>query len=296
MRTTRMLGAAIAVLAWAGLAAAQDDLSSRSLALVNAARGDEGLGALEWDDRLAKAARAHADDMADRGYYDHVSPEGGTVRDRFLDAGGGRWRLVAENLARCRGCPVPPDVARVEAFHGGWMDSPPHREAILDPGLDSFGFATAVAGDVTYGVQTFAGPGGPEGNAAAGSAIRARALADVNRARAAKGLAALAPDADLDDAAARMGGDGALDTDGDALTRALAAASADGGTVRMAAGTCGGCGAVPLEADASDFVSDWLADPSLSAALLAPALRRFGFTLTADGRGRKAAVALMGAP
>ena len=296
------VAAAMILLAWSGGAAGQEDApQQRALALVNEAREDEGLGPLSADRDLAAIARSHAEDMEARDYYAHASPEGATVRDRFVAQGGNRWRLVAENIARCRGCPVPPGVERVEGFQTGWMNSPEHRETILDPGLERFGFAMAWGEDVVFGVQTFAGPGQPEGAApgaaeepAGAQSVRARALGAVNAAREDEGLEPLATDGPLDAAAARLSEAGAV-ADGDgALSDALAAADAGGSAVGMVAGECGGCGTTPRPSDAANFVEDWLADPTLASTLLDPAARSLGFALTADGQGRKAAVALAG--
>ena len=292
---------AVVLAASAGGSAAQEGRAERALALVNEARAAEGLDPLALDDRLAAAARAHAEDMEARDYYAHASPEGDTVRDRFLAEGGGEWRLVSENIARCRGCPTPPGPERVRAFQRGWMDSPEHRETILDPGLERFGYGLAWGDGVTYGVQTFAGPGRAEGlapgagdEAASAAAVRGRALEAVNEARRADGLEPLAADAALDDAASRLVEGGAVRDGEGALGDALAAADAGGAAVGMLAGECGGCGVAVREVDAANFVGDWLGDPGLAGKLLEPGSRSLGFALTADGEGRKAAVALVG--
>jgi uncharacterized protein YkwD len=163
-RVSRRAGGVLAVLlALAGAAAAQEDHGALALELVNEARQAEGLEPLTSVETLAATAKAHAEDMLARDYYAHVSPEGETVRDRFLAEGGSEWRLVAENIAMCRGCPTPPGADRVRAFQRGWMESPEHREAILDPGLAAFGFAMTWGEGVAYGVQTFAGPGQSRG-------------------------------------------------------------------------------------------------------------------------------------
>ncbi|MBW1671513.1 MAG: hypothetical protein JRJ43_10715 [Deltaproteobacteria bacterium] len=41
-----------------------------------ASQWDEGLSPLEWNEQLALAAACHVQDMLDRGYYSHISPEG----------------------------------------------------------------------------------------------------------------------------------------------------------------------------------------------------------------------------
>src|SRR5690349_13299081 len=48
----------------------------RLLDLTNAARASNGAGACLWSDELALTARAHAADLADRGYVEHLAPEG----------------------------------------------------------------------------------------------------------------------------------------------------------------------------------------------------------------------------
>src|SRR5512132_4135323 len=77
------------------------ELRSKALKLVNEAREQHGLPALQSRPELDRAAQAHAEDMLNRSYFDHVSPEGKTVFDRYVAAGGSRWRLVAENICRC---------------------------------------------------------------------------------------------------------------------------------------------------------------------------------------------------
>jgi uncharacterized protein YkwD len=237
--------------------------------------------------------------MLARDYYAHASPEGETVRDRFLDAGGSAWRLVAENIAMCRGCPTPPDSDRVREFQEGWMESPEHRAAILDPGLEEFGFAMSWGETVTYAVQTFAGPGQSQGaeemaEETAPEDLSERALEAVNEVRVAEEFDPLVASAGLGAVAARLTEAGAVSDAEGALTEALDAVEETWSSVGMVAGECGGCGSRPTAADAGDFVSDWLAEPSLRQTLLEPKAVGFGFALTVDGEGRKGAVGLTG--
>jgi hypothetical protein len=98
--------------------------------------------------------------MLNRNYFDHVSPEGKTVFDRYVAAGGSRWRLVAENIGRCATCKGAPRIADITRLQDGWMRSASHRENILSPGVTQFGFGmVATAGRGLYAVQSFAGPG-----------------------------------------------------------------------------------------------------------------------------------------
>ena len=107
------------------------ELRSKALELVNEAREKHGLPDLQPRPELDRAAQAHAEDMLNRNYFDHVSPEGKTVFDRYVAAGGSRWRLVAENIGRCATCKGSPRIADVTRLQDGWMRSAPHRENIL---------------------------------------------------------------------------------------------------------------------------------------------------------------------
>ncbi|WP_135467955.1 CAP domain-containing protein [Crenalkalicoccus roseus] len=149
-------------------------LRLRALELVNEARRARGLPALRRSERLERVAQAHAEDMLRRGYFSHVSPDGEDPRSRYLAAGGDPARMVAENIARCRGCRPPLRVERVEAFHRGWMDSEGHRENILHPGATRFGFGAAVEEGGFAVVQVFAGPGGRAAPERAGTPRAAR--------------------------------------------------------------------------------------------------------------------------
>ena len=57
-------------------------LRSEALELVNEDRAEYGLEPLELTESLNEAAQNHAEDMIEREYYAHVSPEGEAVQDR----------------------------------------------------------------------------------------------------------------------------------------------------------------------------------------------------------------------
>lgn len=187
-------------------------LRQHALELVNAARRQNDLPALSLGEDLNEAATYHAQDMLERHYYAHTSPEGDTVRDRFRDAGGSRWQLVAENIARCEECRPPRSLQEVEDLQEGWMNSPPHRANILHAGLQRFGYSLVVSSqDGLYAVQTFAGPGTPRSlqSGETAEAVNAdeqarEALRFVNRARSRHGLAELKLSDALTEAAKAM--------------------------------------------------------------------------------------------
>ena len=128
-----------APVARAAAAPADPTAEAAVLALVNEARADAGCGALTADPALAAVARAHSADMRDRDYFSHTSPEGLSPFDRAEQAGVGYSR--AENIAFGQS-----DAAAVME---AWLESPGHRENILDCDLTRLGVGVAE------------GPGGP---------------------------------------------------------------------------------------------------------------------------------------
>jgi uncharacterized protein YkwD len=106
------------------------------LSLVNRERAKAGLPPVKADPTLEASAQRYAQDMAARGFFAHVDPEGRTLQDRteasgyFHGSGSGsdpclcaiRF-MVGENLAR--GQKTVADVMR------DWIASPSHRVTIL---------------------------------------------------------------------------------------------------------------------------------------------------------------------
>ena len=102
------------------------------LGLVNAERRSRGLAALRFSAPLAEAARLHAREMAEGGYFEHDSLERtsrGLVKacdwsERVLRFAPDAAH-IAENLAA--GAETALEVV------SGWMTSPEHRRNVLDP-------------------------------------------------------------------------------------------------------------------------------------------------------------------
>lgn len=90
--------------------------------LTNQERQARGLYLYAWNDTLAGAARAHSQDMGNRGYFDHNTPEGVTPGQR-ITAAGYTWSACAENIAA--GQTSPAEVMQ------SWMNSSDHRANIL---------------------------------------------------------------------------------------------------------------------------------------------------------------------
>jgi uncharacterized protein YkwD len=140
--------AAIAVLITSCTVYAQSEVSTAERALfddLNRERSAKGLPALHWDAALATAAREHASRMAQRNVLSHQLPGEPQVQDRATKAGA-RFTTIAENIA------VAPNSATI---HSAWMQSPHHRENILDPELNGVGIGVVKGSDGLFAVQDF---------------------------------------------------------------------------------------------------------------------------------------------
>jgi uncharacterized protein YkwD len=305
----------LVLLAW-GVAAAlpcqaqtADDvavLQARALELVNQSRQEHGLPALKLEDKLNAAAQAHADDMFTRHYYGHASPEGRTAADRYVLAGGSRWRLIAENIANCTGCPPPARVSVLRRLHASWLESPGHRRNILREGITHFGFGMVVdAEQQLYAVQTFAGPGRPrrlqpdEKQAPLSAEEQARqVLHRFNEAREQSGGAPLELSPALTGAAQTILPDHGLEDFDLASTKGLLdtlppADRRHWRSITALSADCGACGTVATAADVRFFAQQWLDDPSYRQALLDARITHVGFAIATNGDGKKVALAVL---
>ena len=119
---------------------------------VNQVRTERELIPLKPSAELAAVARAHAEDMARRGYLSHENPEGQNPLNRVTAAGVKGFRLLAENIGASS---VGGD--RVEAIVSAWMGSHDHRENLLNPAFNTAGVAVVEAPDGrTIAVELYA--------------------------------------------------------------------------------------------------------------------------------------------
>jgi uncharacterized protein YkwD len=284
-----------------------EKLAALSLELVNKARAENKLPPLRKGKQVTDAAKAHARDMLRRNFYAHVTPDGKTIQDRFLKAGGSRWHLVAENIARCTGTGCEVGVKTVEDFHRGWMSSKPHRENILRKGITEFGFSmVAEPGKPLYAVQNFSGPGLP--NAGSGpeatrrlsdKEVIAKALEIFNKERKQAGKPAFVESPELTKAVRSLLPSKKLDEfslsqTGKVMDALPAAERKTWQGLTTLAAACGGCGADPTAADVRAFIQQWLGNAGNKAMVMNPASTHLGFALAASGQGKKVALAVLG--
>lgn len=292
--------------------AAQDDpklqqLRSEALALVNSSRKDHGLPPLILGSALNEAAQFHSSDMLKRNYYSHSSPEGESVGARFVNAGGSKWLLTAENIAHCKDCKPPLSEFYLEQLHQGWMNSPGHRANILREGLTEFGYGISISEDGgLYAVQTFSGPGTPN---VASSSRATEALSPerqaqsatqkINVSRKENGVAALEYSAALSAAARQILAENgienfSLNSNTNLFDKLGAEERRKWGSLNVLAGACGGCGTEPSEDDIQFFTEQWLGSEKYRNMLLNAETDALGFAIAANGQGKKVAIALLG--
>lgn len=103
---------------------------------TNQQRVNNGDQPLKLSDKLVQAAQAKANDMASRNYWSHNTPEGSPPWI-FVDKAGYNYQKAGENLAY--GFATSADTVT------GWMNSPSHRENLLDKSFTDVGFGYANA-------------------------------------------------------------------------------------------------------------------------------------------------------
>lgn len=142
------IAAAVAFTISSCAAYAQSEVTSAERALfvaLNHERSAHSLPPLQWDPALAAAAREHAARMAQRNVLSHQLPGEPQAQVRATKAGA-RFTTIAENIA------VAPNSATI---HSAWMQSPHHRENILDPELTVVGIGVVKGSDGLFAVQDF---------------------------------------------------------------------------------------------------------------------------------------------
>lgn len=117
----------------------------RLVLLANRERNDKGVPPLWWDPALAEAARQHCLRMAAEGPISHRYGGEPDVSARAGEAGA-HFSLIEENVAF---------GASPAAIHDGWMNSPGHRDNLLNPQVDRVGIAVVASHGLLYAVADY---------------------------------------------------------------------------------------------------------------------------------------------
>lgn len=109
---------------------------------TNAARASNGSKNLTLNPKLFAAAQSKAEDMANKNYWSHYTPDGSPPWV-FVTAEGYDYKKLGENLAT--------GFLDEKSTVNGWMASKGHRENLLDPMFSEVGFGVANSSDYTSG-------------------------------------------------------------------------------------------------------------------------------------------------
>ncbi|GAB3070301.1 CAP domain-containing protein [Salinicoccus sesuvii] len=115
-----------------------EDNSRMNHLLINATRYEYGFNPLEVDQQAADAALGHSEDMAERDYFNHDSPDGETLKDR-IEAADVSYRMAGENIAMGHTSTI--------FSHHSLMNSLDHRVNTLKPEFTHLGVGTAYNDD-----------------------------------------------------------------------------------------------------------------------------------------------------
>lgn len=126
-------------------------MADQVLQLVNLERADAGLPPVIANPDLQKIADDYACRMIDEDFFGHVDPDTGEgLSDRAAE-GKYAYYAVGENLAA--GQETAAEAMRV------WMESPAHRDIILDEKWTEVGVSVRMGGEFfIYWVQEFGAP------------------------------------------------------------------------------------------------------------------------------------------
>jgi uncharacterized protein YkwD len=152
------------------------DLEKNIHDLINKERQKHGLSPLVWNDTLSFIAKRHSQDMANRNYFSHNTPEGHDFSYRYGQAGyscvihgqGNIYYTGAENIFQNNLYDRVVFVDGVAHYDWnsekkiavttvqGWMASKGHRQNILTPYWRNEGIGVAIAPDgKVYITQNF---------------------------------------------------------------------------------------------------------------------------------------------
>jgi len=115
-------------------------------AAANQARASQGLPSLRLDPVLIEASRQHAREMAEHAAISHQFNDEADLAERGARAGA-HFSLISENVA---------EAPSAVTIHDLWMNSPHHRDNLLDPKVDSVGIAIVRRDNQLYAVEDFA--------------------------------------------------------------------------------------------------------------------------------------------
>ncbi len=114
---------------------ASDLTSDNILRAINEQRSLRNLVTLNTNNKLTSAAQSKADDMQARHYFAHIDPDGHYIWDKIISEGYSPYLQLGENLAI--------EFFDTDSLVSAWMNSPGHRDNILQQGFKDDGMGLA---------------------------------------------------------------------------------------------------------------------------------------------------------
>lgn len=123
-----------------------NSIEAEVVRLVNIERQKQGLAPLKQSKELSNVAKTKSEDMAKNNYFNHNSP---TYGDPFsmIKNFGINYKTAGENIAK--------NYFSAESVVKGWVNSPGHRENILNPNFGTIGIGYVNINGTTYWTQMF---------------------------------------------------------------------------------------------------------------------------------------------
>ena len=115
---------------------------SQMIHLINSIRSSRGLQLLNPNPVLNGIARSRSQDMLNRNYFSHYTPEGKNIFNILVE-NGIMYAMGAENLSQAS----PPSWGSPEAVINSWMNSGPHRANLLNPHYGQLGLGVVDSGN-----------------------------------------------------------------------------------------------------------------------------------------------------
>jgi uncharacterized protein YkwD len=132
---------------YASSSSSGDQAERELLDLTNQSRAQSGLAPLQAEEGLARAARKHSTLMASQNQLSHDLPNEPALPQRLASTCTLELSAEGENVGF---------AASVAQAHRGFMNSPHHRENILNPNYNMVGFAVVRSGNMIYVTEDFA--------------------------------------------------------------------------------------------------------------------------------------------
>jgi uncharacterized protein YkwD len=125
--------------------------------LTNQARLARGLAPLARDDELGNVARAFSNDMLVRRFFDHTTPEGLPFEKRLANQYRHWVYDMGENIWSGSGYDPRKAQELAQEIVSDWLNSPGHRENLLDPDFTHLGVGVSARHDRIRATQVFVG-------------------------------------------------------------------------------------------------------------------------------------------